>query len=69
MSPRSHKQLNVRAGGPEPLARPTEDECWADFWAGVAAIWMTLPLEVQQDYARRFPPPEQVASRRSSVQP
>jgi hypothetical protein len=57
MPSRSHKHPNVSAGGQEPLAA-TEEECWADFWAGVAAIWMTLPLEVQQDYARRFPPPE-----------
>ena len=58
MPSRSHKNPNVNAGGQEPLALPTEEECWAKFWAGIAAIWVSLPLEVQQDYARRYPPPK-----------
>jgi hypothetical protein len=58
MPSRSRKNPNESAGGPDPLARPTKEECWANFWEGIAAIWFTLPLEVQQDYARRFPPPK-----------
>ncbi|MEU3041570.1 hypothetical protein ABZ700_11565 [Streptomyces diastaticus] len=35
--------------------RPTEDECWAAFWDSVATMWLSLPLEIQQEYAAKYP--------------
>lgn len=28
--------------------RPTEAECWAEFWQKIAVIWAGLPPETQQ---------------------
>lgn len=35
--------------------RPTEDECWAAFWDSVATMWLSLPLEIEQEYAAKYP--------------
>ncbi|WP_193072737.1 hypothetical protein [Brevibacterium sp. FME37] len=35
--------------------RPNEDECWAAFWDSVATMWLSLPLEIQQEYAAKYP--------------
>lgn len=32
------------------------EQCWREFWIKVAHIWADLPREVQEEYARRYPP-------------
>lgn len=29
--------------------RPTEDECWKEFWTRLAYIWTSLPPRVQKE--------------------
>ena len=35
--------------------RPTEDECWGALWDSDATMWLSLPLEIQQEYAAKYP--------------
>lgn len=35
--------------------RPTEDEYWAAFWGSEATMWLSLPLEIQQEYPAKYP--------------
>jgi hypothetical protein len=62
MSSERQGELEVRTSGPDRAALPTEDEAWAGFWAGIAAIWVTLPPEVQQEYAARYPKGQEKAA-------
>lgn len=32
---------------PDQEGRPTEDECWKEFWTHLARIWISLEHEVQ----------------------
>lgn len=31
--------------------RPSENEAWAEFWTKIASIWVSLPPQVQAEYA------------------
>ncbi|MGO2746210.1 hypothetical protein [Microbacterium sp.] len=35
--------------------RPTEAECWKEFWHAVATLWLDLPPEIQREYAETYP--------------
>jgi hypothetical protein len=62
MSSERQGQLEVGTSSPTQAALPTEDEAWASFWAGIAAIWVTLPPSVQQEYAARYPKGQEKAA-------
>lgn len=35
--------------------RPTEAECWKQFWEAVAILWLELSPEIQREYAEKYP--------------
>ncbi|WP_431794911.1 hypothetical protein [Micrococcus luteus] len=48
-------EMNLEEDKSASIPRLTEDECWAAFRDTVATMWLSLPLEIQQEYAAKYP--------------
>lgn len=33
-----------------------QNETWSRFWQDIARIWVSLPIHVQLEYAKKYPP-------------
>lgn len=66
MSTQHHIETGADPPGRDASRRPTEDECWLDFWSKIATIWASLPHEAQRGYIDEAPGNERQDRRAAS---